>query len=79
MLIYFFKFFIRISNLEASAPVLELPVSGRSLMPMCHFELEHSDYLDANHVPATLAAKVDHTNTRVLEFSVHGVGVVNKK
>ena len=73
-------FCVRISNLEASSSVLELPVSGTSLMPLCHFELESSDYLD-ECVSNTLVAGavVDHSNTRVLEFSVHGVGVVSTK
>ncbi len=68
----------RISNLEGSSPVLDIPVSGKALMPLCHFELERSDYLD-KHLPSTGPANMDHSNTRVIQFSVHGVGVVTTK
>ena len=67
--------------------VLQLPVSGSSLMPYCHFELEPSDYL-SERVSGDLSrggggafatTSVDLASTRVIEFSSCGVGLKNIK
>lgn len=79
------------AHLDSSMEVLELPVSGNSLMPYCHFELEPSDYLSQRASSAELArggagafataagSSVDVASTRVIEFSSCGVGLKNTK
>ncbi len=70
-----FKFFIcSIVNLnDQQSPVIT--VSGRSLLPYCHFHLKDSDYLTGNrrnpepHSPLTV-----DPNTRVIEFTSLGIG-----
>ncbi|XJO77830.1 hypothetical protein BDV3_002359 [Batrachochytrium dendrobatidis] len=67
-----------IPNLGKDAKPLSLTVRGTSLRPLCHFELEDSDYLTSerrnpdcdldNTVPAIL-----DPNIRVIEFSSCGV------
>ena len=77
------------THLDSSMEVLELPVSGNSLMPYCHFELEPSDYLAQRASSAEMTrgggmyarggTTVDLASTRVVEFSSCGVGVKNVK
>ena len=76
-----------IAHLDSSMAVLDLPVSGSSLMPYCHFELEPSDYLTerasggltrgavGGGVFATAGSSVDVASTRVIEFSSCGVSL----
>ena len=69
--------------------VLVFPVSGSSMMPYCHFELEPSDYLSNRSSSvdlsrgggafATTGTSVDLASTRVIEFSSRGVGLKNIK
>ena len=76
-----------IAHLDHSLEVLELPVSGSSLMPYCHFELDPSDYLSrrassgdvASGFTAAGPSSIDVGSTRVIEFSSCGVGVKNVK
>ena len=76
-----------IAHLDHSVEVLELPVSGSSLMPYCHFELDPSDYLSrrasagdvASGFTAASPSSIDVGSTRVIEFSSCGVGVKNVK
>lgn len=63
-----------IANLkDQQSPVIT--VSGRSLLPYCHFHLKDSDYLTGNrrnpepHSPLTV-----DPNTRVIEFTSLGIG-----
>ncbi|KAJ3106206.1 hypothetical protein HDU97_006839 [Phlyctochytrium planicorne] len=81
---YSFIMLCNIKNLTKDAKRLTIPVSGTSLRPFCHFELEESDYLTSerrnpdsgsvNGVPQVLPQ-----NTRVIEFGSCGVKVRNSK
>nr|KAJ3422703.1 hypothetical protein HK105_006819 [Polyrhizophydium stewartii] len=65
-------------NLAKDQKLLQIPVHGTSLRPLCHFELEESDYVASERrnpdrgvtdgVPAVL-----EPNTKVIEFSSCGV------
>ncbi len=66
-----------ILNLDSSCPPLNIPVEGKSLMPFCHFELEHNDYLNEREENENLTANITElTNSRVVEFSPCGMGLV---
>jgi hypothetical protein len=52
-----------------------LPVEGKSLMPVCHFELERSDYLTERRGGHTLEATADVSDAKVLEFAPCGLGL----
>ena len=77
------------AHLDSSMELLKLPISGNSLMPYCHFELEPSDYLTQRASSAEMTrgggtfarggTSVDLASTRVIEFSSCGVGVKNVK
>uniref|UniRef100_A0A8C8B419 HYDIN protein n=1 Tax=Otus sunia TaxID=257818 RepID=A0A8C8B419_9STRI len=60
-----------IPNLRPNQKGPEVAVKGRSLMPLCHFELEDSDYITAKRRVPELqgpkGASLD-LNTRVIEF-----------
>ena len=73
-----------IPHLDSSCSPLELAVQGRSLMPYCHFELEHSDYLSRRAADSGVRDRapgvaVDPSSTRVIEFNSCGVGIKNTK
>uniref|UniRef100_A0A8C8EBQ1 HYDIN protein n=1 Tax=Otus sunia TaxID=257818 RepID=A0A8C8EBQ1_9STRI len=65
-----------IPNLRPNQKGPEVAVKGRSLMPLCHFELEDSDYITAKRRVPELqgpkGASLD-LNTRVIEFEAIGV------
>lgn len=61
------------SHLDNSLSPLALPVEGKSLMPLCHFELEQSDYLSERGGGHTLEATAEIANARVLEFPPCGL------
>ncbi|KAI4885088.1 hypothetical protein NFI96_023140 [Prochilodus magdalenae] len=58
---------------------LVIAVSGRSLLPYCHFHLENSDYLSGNNLGlcepngTSLRSTLD-SNTKVIEFTLIGIG-----
>ncbi|XP_067276661.1 hydrocephalus-inducing protein homolog isoform X2 [Pseudorasbora parva] len=58
---------------DEQSPVIT--VSGRSLLPYCHFHLKDSDYLTGNrrNLEPHSALTVD-PNTRVIEFTSVGIG-----
>lgn len=66
------------SHLDNSFSPLTLPVEGKSLMPLCHFELEQSTYLNegGGH---TLEASAEIGNARVLEFAPCGLGLLTTR
>ena len=58
---------------------LSLLVYGHSLMPYCHFEVEHSsDYFSRRSGESRRSfgssGTIDPVNTRVIEFTSCGVG-----
>ncbi|KAJ1558923.1 hypothetical protein HK096_003058, partial [Nowakowskiella sp. JEL0078] len=73
-----------IPNLSKDAKALQIQVSGTSIRPFCHFELEESDYITSERrtpevgissgIPTLL-----ESNTRVIEFASCGVKVRNTK
>ncbi|KAI8854495.1 hypothetical protein BC829DRAFT_439199 [Chytridium lagenaria] len=81
---YSYVMLCNILNLVKEAKKLAIPISGASLRPFCHFELEESDYLTSerrnpdsglsNGVPQVLPQ-----STRVIEFGSCGVKVRNSK
>ncbi|XP_074783220.1 hydrocephalus-inducing protein homolog isoform X2 [Athene noctua] len=65
-----------IPNLRPNQKGPEVAVKGRSLMPLCHFELEDSDYITAKrHIPELQGLKgpMLDLDTRVIEFEAIGV------
>ena len=71
--------FFRVPNLhpDATAPVISL--KGRSLLPYCHFELDHSDYITGGRrnpeLPGPEGAHPGimlSPNTKVIEFQSCG-------
>ncbi|XP_073706753.1 hydrocephalus-inducing protein homolog [Garra rufa] len=64
----------RIPNLkDEQSPVIN--VSGRSLLPYCHFHLKDSDYLTGNRRnPELHSPLIVDPNTRVIEFTSVGIG-----
>jgi len=68
-----------IPNLEQGCEEPVVIVSGRSLMPYCHFELPDSDYIRSGRhnldLSGPIRTSVFDSNTRVIEFMSTGVGV----
>ena len=62
------------SHLDNSLSPLALPVEAKSLMPLCHFELEQSDYLSEQGGGHTLEASAEIANAKVLEFAPCALG-----
>ncbi|XP_074748293.1 hydrocephalus-inducing protein homolog isoform X5 [Strix uralensis] len=65
-----------IPNLRPNQKGPEVAVKGRSLMPLCHFELEDSDYITAKRRVPELQGPKGATldlDTRVIEFEAVGV------
>ncbi|XP_074670186.1 hydrocephalus-inducing protein homolog [Strix aluco] len=65
-----------IPNLRPNQKGPEVAVKGRSLMSLCHFELEDSDYITAKRRVPELQGPKGATldlNTRVIEFEAIGV------
>lgn len=71
--------FYSISHLDNSYSSLTLPVEGKSLMPMCHFDLECSDYLTERGGGHTLESTAELADARVLEFPPCGLGLLATK
>ncbi|XP_015729352.1 hydrocephalus-inducing protein homolog isoform X2 [Coturnix japonica] len=71
-----------IPNLKPDQKAPVVAVKGKSQRPRCHFELEDSDYITANRrkpeLPEPRGAVLDQ-NTRVIEFTVAGVGGRNSR
>ena len=72
-----------IPHLDGSLSPLVVTVTGTSLMPYCHFELEESDYLTSGRravetrplqagVPTPAPRDI---STKVIEFNSCGIGV----
>ena len=59
------------SHLDSSSEPLEVVVSGRALMPYCHFELEPSNYSPVQQN----GAERDLLNTQAVEFHSSGIGM----
>ncbi|CAM4581517.1 unnamed protein product [Leuciscus chuanchicus] len=58
---------------DEQSPVIA--VSGRSLLPYCHFHLKDSDYLTGNRrIPEPHSSLTVDPNTRVIEFTSVGIG-----
>lgn len=64
----------------------KIELKGRSLVPFCHFELEDSDYISGARRNPELRGpggappgSALNPNTRVVEFSVCGIGVKSLK
>lgn len=75
--------FHSIPHLDSSCSPMVV-VRGSSLMPYCHFDLEHSDYLTRRAVREGKGGALgtgdgravpDPSSTRVIEFHSCGVGV----
>ncbi|MFT7810485.1 hydrocephalus-inducing protein homolog isoform X1 [Arapaima gigas] len=62
-----------IQNLKEE-PGPTMLVSGRSLLPYCHFHLEESDYLSAGRRNPDLRGTCVDPSTRVIEFAAVGIG-----
>ncbi|XP_075998117.1 hydrocephalus-inducing protein homolog [Genypterus blacodes] len=60
-----------IPNLQEGIQCPSITVSGRSLLPHCHFDLEDSDYITGNHRRPELKGALD-PHTRVIEFNSIG-------
>lgn len=83
-------YFCRIENLSPDLEQLTIPVTGRSLLPYCHFALEESDYLTSGRRDPGLMFPVlgggdsnhlpdDFATMRVLEFKIVGIGGSHSK
>ena len=68
------SFFPSMSHLDNAYSPLTISVEAKSLMPLCHFELEQSDYVSERGGGHTLEASVELSNAKVLEFSPCGIG-----
>ena len=74
------KLVVRIRNLPPDSSDIEIPLTGQSVMPYCHFELPTISY---SHLASTLDIKTStasystplNPSTRVLTFESCGVGV----
>ena len=74
------------ANLQPDTQPFSIPVSGRSLLPYCHFDLEESDYISGGRRNPELrgpgGAPPGSTldpSTKVIEFKSCGVKVKNIK
>ncbi|XP_041629003.1 hydrocephalus-inducing protein homolog isoform X2 [Vulpes lagopus] len=69
--------FCQIPNLPPGEQGPVLLVKGRSFLPLCHFDLKHSDYISGHRRNPELrgpsGAALD-SNTRVIEFTSVGIG-----
>ncbi|XP_017761798.1 PREDICTED: LOW QUALITY PROTEIN: hydrocephalus-inducing protein-like [Eufriesea mexicana] len=87
--VFYYKAYLacRIENIEPGQPTLTIPVSARSLLPYCHFDVQESDYVTSNRrdpsLPGPLGYEIDDPalwqNIRVIEFKVVGVGETHVK
>ncbi|XP_053973139.1 hydrocephalus-inducing protein-like [Hylaeus volcanicus] len=76
-----------IENLDPNMPDLTIPVTGRSLLPYCHFDVQESDYITSGRRdpqrPGPLGRGIEDPalwqNIRVIEFKVVGVGETHVK
>ncbi|XP_077612463.1 hydrocephalus-inducing protein homolog [Crocuta crocuta] len=72
--------FCQIPNLPPGEQGPVLSAKGRSLLPVCHFDLKHSDYISGHRRNPDLrgpsGAALD-SNTRVIEFTSVGIGGKN--
>ena len=62
------NFFFSIPNLQKGKQAPCVSVSGRSLLPMCHFYLEDSDFISRLSSNPEFTGHLD-IHTRVIEFS----------
>lgn len=77
----------RIENLDPETPELVIAVTGRSLLPYCHFDIPESDYLSDNRRDPKLPGPVDYEivdgvlpeDIRVIEINVIGIGKTHVK
>ena len=85
IVIKYFLLLDSIPHLDSSCEPLEVVLRGKALMPHCHFELEHSDYLASRRSRGGggggearggegREAHIDPSSTRVIEFHSCGVG-----
>ncbi|KAM8849594.1 hydrocephalus-inducing protein homolog isoform 2-T2 [Spinachia spinachia] len=68
----------RIPNLQDGDEAPCVSVSGRSLLPHCHFQMDDSDYISGNRRNPDFRGALD-PNTRVIEFSSVGLSVPSKR
>ncbi|XP_028304635.1 hydrocephalus-inducing protein homolog isoform X2 [Gouania willdenowi] len=61
-----------IPNLKDGDLSPSISVSGKSLLPHCHFDLEDSDYLSGNRRSSEFISSLD-PETKVLEFTTFGI------
>ncbi|KAF7656194.1 hypothetical protein LDENG_00045050 [Lucifuga dentata] len=61
-----------IPNLQHGNQPPCIPVTGRSLLPHCHFDLDDSDYITGNHCNPEFRGLLD-PHTRVIEFNSVGL------
>ncbi|XP_053175951.1 hydrocephalus-inducing protein homolog [Scomber japonicus] len=61
---------------EDQAPCISL--CGRSLLPICHFDIEDSDYISGDRRSPEFRDTLD-PNTRVIEFNAMGFSVPTKR
>ncbi|KAM3920677.1 hydrocephalus-inducing protein homolog [Leptodactylus fuscus] len=76
----------RIPNMSPGDQEPMLPVTGRSLLPYCHFQLEDSDYISSGRRNPELcgprgapSGTTLEPNTRVVEFTSVGVRTKNSR
>ena len=74
------------TNLQPNTQGFSIPVSGRSLLPYCHFEVEESDYVSGGRRNPELSGpggappgSTLDPSTKVIEFKSCGVKVKNLK
>ncbi|KAL6104703.1 hydin [Pungitius sinensis] len=68
----------RIPNLQDGEEAPCVSVCGRSLLPHCHFQMDHLDYISGNRRNPYFRGALD-PNTRVIEFSSVGLSVPSKR
>uniref|UniRef100_A0A8C9JFG5 HYDIN axonemal central pair apparatus protein n=1 Tax=Panthera tigris altaica TaxID=74533 RepID=A0A8C9JFG5_PANTA len=72
--------FCQIPNLPPGEQGPVLSAKGRSLLPFCHFDLKHSDYISGHRRNPDLRGPSGvalDSNTRVIEFTSVGIGGKN--
>ncbi|KAM6252821.1 hydrocephalus-inducing protein homolog [Porphyrio hochstetteri] len=72
----------RIPNLNPDQKSPEVTVKGRSLMPICHFDLEDSDYITAKRRDPELQGPEEpelDLNRKVIEIAAVGLGSRNRR
>lgn len=65
--------------MDSSLNPLALPVEGKSLMPLCHFDLAESDYLNRRVGGGHTLESSEIVGAKIVEFSPCTLGLVTSK